>query len=744
MSFNGDFLFKHHERLLQLLKSWSAVPSLKTTKPLHALAITLGPYTCQPIFVYNNIISQYAFLRHLSAARKVFDIMTERNPVSFNSMISAYGKCGDVWGAWDLFSMMRGCGFSPTPFALAGLLSCQALDLCGGSQLQALVVKNGLFDADAFVGTALLGLYARSGCVSEAVQAFEDMPRKSLVTWNSIISLYAHYGLVEDCMLSFRELLRLEASLSDCSFVGVLSGLEGELDSEFGEQIHGLVIKSGFDYEVTVVNSLINMYVKCVRLCLAEKVFQGMHIKDVVSWNTIIGALERDGSPLKALDFFFQMSMDGVMPNQTTLVIIIASCSSLQMPMLGAYIHAKTIKKGFESDVFVGSALVDFYAKCDKLVDSHQCFDGIYEKNVVSWNALILGYASKFCTTCSFLLLDMLQLGYRPNEFTFSAILKSSVTIELQQLHCFIIRMGYEHNVYVLSSLMTSYAKNGLLSDALPFVTDCERPLAIVPSNIVAGIYNRVGQYQETLKLLSVLEEPDVVSWNIMIAASAHSGDYKEVFELFRHMQMTQIYPDNYTFVSLLSVSSKLSNLALGSSVHGLIIKTDFSLCDTFVCNVLVNMYGECGCIKSSVKIFDGMADRNLITWTSLISALGVNGYSHEALENFQEMEFLGFKPDGVAFIAILTVCRHAGLVKEGMELFRRMKCDYGLEPKMDHYHCMVDLLARHGKLKEAEQIIAGMAFPPDALIWRSFLEGCKRHITTEGLSTGHGVVKAV
>ncbi|WRX31110.1 Pentatricopeptide repeat - like 10, partial [Theobroma cacao] len=625
MSFNVDFLFKHHERLLQLLKSWSAVPSLKTTKPLHALAITLGPYTCQPIFVYNNIISQYAFLRHLSAARKVFDIMTERNPVSFNSMISAYGKCGDVWGAWDLFSMMRGCGFSPTPFALAGLLSCQALDLCGGSQLQALVVKNGLFDADAFVGTALLGLYARSGCVSEAVQAFEDMPRKSLVTWNSIISLYAHYGLVEDCMLSFRELLRLEASLSDCSFVGVLSGLEGELDSEFGEQIHGLVIKSGIDYEVTVVNSLINMYVKCVRLCLAEKVFQGMHIKDVVSWNTIIGALERDGSPPKALDFFFQMSMDGVMPNQTTLVIIIASCSSLQIPMLGAYIHAKTIKKGFESDVFV----------------------------------------------------------------------------------------------------------------------DCERPLAIVPSNIVAGIYNRVGQYQETLKLLSVLEEPDVVSWNIMIAASAHSGDYKEVFELFRHMQMTQIYPDNYTFVSLLSVSSKLSNLALGSSVHGLIIKTDFSLCDTFVCNVLVNMYGECGCIKSSVKIFDGMADRNLITWTSLISALGVNGYSHEALENFQEMEFLGFKPDGVAFIAILTVCRHAGLVKEGMELFRRMKCDYGLEPKMDHYHCMVDLLARHGKLKEAEQIIAGMAFPPDALIWRSFLEGCKRHITTEGLSTGHGVVKA-
>ncbi|OMO89137.1 hypothetical protein CCACVL1_08004 [Corchorus capsularis] len=670
--------------------------------------------------------------------------MADRNIVSFNSMISAYSKCVDVWGGWDVFSVMRGYGFLPTSFSLAGLLSCQALDICGGGQLQSLAIKNGLFYADAFVGTALLGLYGRLGRVSEAVQAFEDMPKKSLVTWNSMISLYAYHGLVKDCMVSFRELLRLEASLSDCSFVGVLSGLAGELDLEFGQQIHGLVIKSGFEHEVMVANSLVNMYVNCVHICMAEKFFEGMHITDVVSWNTFIGALEKDGSPLKALDFFFQMSRDGVKPNQTTLVIIIASCSSLQIPILGEYIHAKAIKKGFDSDVFIGSALVDFYAKCDKLVESHQCFDGIYEKNVVSWNALIMGYASKSSTTCASLLLDMMKLGYRPNEFTFSAILKSSDAVELQQLHSLIIRMGYEHNLHVMSSLMTSFAKNGLLPDALAFVKDCDRPLAIVPSNIAAGIYNRVGQYNETLKLLSVLEEPDIVTWNILIAACARNGDYKEVFELLRRMLMTRIYPDNYTFVGLLSVCSTVSNLDLGSSIHGLIIKTDINLCDTFVCNVLIDMYGKCGCIKSSVKIFDEMTDRNLITWTSLISALGVNGYSHEALERFRQMEFLGFKPDSVAFISIFTVCKHAGLVKEGMEFFRRMKSDYGIEPKMDHYHCMVDLLARNGKLKEAEQLIASMAFPPDALIWRIFLEGSKRSRTVQDLSNIHRVVESV
>ncbi|KAK8506709.1 hypothetical protein V6N13_065839 [Hibiscus sabdariffa] len=724
-----DFI-KTEQRLLQLLKSASAFPSLRTTQPLHALATTFGPYAFQPIFLLNNIISQYASLGHLPAARTVFDNMTHRNTVSFSTIITAYGKSGDLRAAFNLFSSMRDYGFSPTPHVLAGLLSSQALDLCGGVQLQALAVKNGLFCSDSFVGTALLGLYGKYGRVSEALEAFDHMPRKSLVTWNSIISLCAHHGLVRDCMFLFRELRRVEAYLSDCSFVCVLSGLKGKLDLKFEEQIHGLVIKCGFYYEVAIGNSLMNAYAKCAQICLAERIFEGMRNTDVVSWNTIIGALEKDHNPLKALDFFFQMSRVGMTPNQTTFVIIIACCSDLRIPVLGDSIHAQTIKKGFQSDVFVGSALVDFYAKCNKLQDSHRSFDGIDEKNVVSWNALISGYASNFSSTAASLLLDMLQQGYRPNEFTFSAILKSSVTTELMQLHCLAIRMGYEDNIYVLSSLMTSYAENGFLSDALAFITDLERPLSTVPSNIAAGICCRIGKYHETIKLLSVLDDPDIVSWNILIAACARNGYNKEVFELFKQMQMAPIYPDNYTFVSLLSVCGKLSNLALGSSVHGLIIKTDFSPCDTFVCNLLIDMYGKCGCIKSSVKIFDGMVDRNLITWTSLISALGVHGYCYEALEKFREMEFQGFKPDGVTLIAIITVCRHAGLVEKGMEFFRRMKSDYGLEPKMDHYYCVIDLLATYGKLKEAEQIIASMPFPPDALIWRNFLEGLKRHRT--------------
>ncbi|KAL5570994.1 hypothetical protein UlMin_020591 [Ulmus minor] len=710
-SIHGDPL-KDHKRLLQLLHTCSRLPSLKATQILHALAITVGSFANQFVFVSNNIISMYASLGEVSTAHKVFEKMPQRNVVSYNTVIGAYSRCGYMGEAWKLFSEMRGCGFEPTQFTFGGLLSCGELDACNGGQLQAMVVKNGLFCGDAFVGTALVGLYGRQGWLDEAVCVFEDMSCKSLVTWNSMISLLGNHGFV---------------ALSEFSVLGALSGFSREEDLRFGEQIHSLIMKFGFDYEVTVVNSIIKMYIQCGGIYLAEKLFEEKPIRDVVTWNTIIGAAAKSDRPERGFQHFLKMSIVGVLPNTVTYVSLINSCTSLEIPFYGDLVHAKIIRNGFGYDVTVGSALVNFYAKCDNLEGAHRLFEEINGRNVVSWNALISGYSKKSSSTSICLLQEMLQRGYQPNEFSFSAVLKSSLALELLQIHCLIVRMGYQDNAFVLSSLITSYAKNGLISDSLVLVTSSDSPLLTVPFNITAGIYSRTGQYDKTLKLLSALQEPDTVSWNILIAACARNNYYEKVFELFKQMLMFEICPDNYTFVSLLSVCATSCNHALGSSVHGLIIKMDFSSCDTFLCNVLIDMYGKCGSTESSIEIFDKMTCRNIITWTALISALGLNGYANEALDRFREMEKMGFKPDGVALNAVLTACRHGGLVREGMELFRRMKKSYGVEPEMHHYHNVVDLLAKCGLVFEAEKIIAGMPFPPNALIWRSFLEGSRR-----------------
>lgn len=722
--------FRQQQRLLLLLQACKKAPTLKETEPLHALTITMAAYSAQPIFLYNNLIYLYVLQGGLSTARKLFDDMTQRNVVSYNTIIGGYSRDGNAEEAWNLFSDMRRYAFEPTQHTFAGMLSCASLKLSQGFQLQALMVKSGLFQTDPYAGTALLSLFGRNGCIDELLCAFEEMPQKNLVIWNTVISLFGNYGFAEDAMFLFRELLRTGAGLSGCSFVGVLSGFESEQELELGEQVHDLLIKCGFECEVVVINSLINMYVNCSGICLGEKMFETGCIRDVVSWNTMIGALAKSERPSQALELFLKMPVHEVLPNETTFVSVINSCSSLQILGFGEFIHAKVVKNKSESNVFVGSALVDFYAKCKRFESAHRCFEEIDGKNLVCWNALILGYSNK-CFSSMSLLKRMLQLGYRPNEFSFSAALKPSLVFELQQLHCLIMRMGYQQNEFVSSALISSYGKNGIISDALIFDAASNKPL-LVPCNTIAGVYNKIGEYHKTQDLFSLLEEPDIVSWNILIAACSRNGDYKEVFELFKQMQMAQICPDNYTLVSLLSVCTKLCNLTLGSSVHGLIIKIDFKSCDTFVCNVLIDMYGKCGCIESSLKIFNKMIDRNIFTWTALISALGVNGYANEALELFREMESLGFKPDGIAFIAVFSACRHGGLVKEGMELFWQMKKSYGIEPSIYHYHCVVDLLARYGHLKGAEEIISNMPFPPNALIWRSFLEGCKRWKTAE------------
>ncbi|KAJ4847674.1 hypothetical protein Tsubulata_038079 [Turnera subulata] len=630
MSIHGDFL-KH--RLLQLVQSCTRLRSLHTTKPLHALTITLGSNPDdQSTFVHNNIISLYASLEQPHLAYEVFDKMLQRNKVSYNTILGCFSRCGYLEEAWGTFVEMRNRGITPNNFTLSGLLSCATMSVTRGIQLQALAVKNGLFSADAFVGTSLLGLFGRSGWLDEAYRVFEDMPWKNLVTWNSMISLLGHHGFVEDCVFLFRELARRGEKLSEFTFEGVFSGLESEQDLEIGELIHGPVIKMGFDNYDFVVNSLLNMYVRCASMSHAEKMFEEARRRDVVTWNTIIGAYAKTENPGKALELFMKMHEDGLMPNQTTFVGVINSSSS---------------------------------------------------------------------------------------------------ALELKQLHSQTIRMGYENNEYVLSSLIAAYGRNGLIYDALAFASTFEAPLPTVPSNCIAWIYNRSGQYFETLKLLSELEEPDTVSWNIVIAACARDGHFREAAELFKQMHTDQVHPDNYTYVSILTVCSELCNLALGSSIHALLIKTNFGRCDAFVCNLLIDMYGKCGSVESSVKLFDSMAERNLITWTALISALGINGRSHEALLRFKEMESLGFGPDKVTFIAVLTACRHGALVKEGIELFAKMH-SYGIEPELDHYHCLVDLLAKNGHLEEAEKVISSMPFPPNALIWRSFLKGCRRHRNAE------------
>uniref|UniRef100_A0A453FJ45 Pentacotripeptide-repeat region of PRORP domain-containing protein n=1 Tax=Aegilops tauschii subsp. strangulata TaxID=200361 RepID=A0A453FJ45_AEGTS len=243
-----------------------------------------------------------------------------------------------------------------------------------------------------------------------------------------------------------------------------------------------------------------------------------------------------------------------------------------------------------------------------------------------------------------------------------------------------------------------------------------------------AGAYNRAHMYQETKELLLHQQTSDNISWSILITACARNGDYAEAFGLFRQMRILGHHFDNYVAVSLLSICTKVNSLVLGRLVHGVIIKTSYGCSDTRTNNMLLDMYAKCGRIEDCLKAFEEMEDRNVISWTAVISGLALNGFSRKALAWFKAMEEAAVKPDKVAILAVLSACRHGGLVQEGMEIFKRMEAEYSTEAGMEHYICVVDMLCKCGHLKQADSVIRGMPFRPSTIIWRTFLQGCNTY----------------
>ncbi|XP_020585296.1 pentatricopeptide repeat-containing protein At3g58590 [Phalaenopsis equestris] len=706
----------------------SSSPSPEAIKSLHALSITYGP--AAPISVHHSLITAYAIEDDIVSARRVFDQMLQRNSVSYNSIISALCRSGEADKALAMLSRMRAGGFSPSRFTFAPILSSSSshLQLSQAIQLHTLILKSGLLHPDFLSTTALLNVLGRNGKLDSAVKLFNEMPEPTVLTWNCIIIAFSRQGLDLDSMCWFRELMRAGIGLTDCSFLSILKAFRSHKSSELAEQIHGLTIKTFFGSSMLVSNALLNAYCNCFPLIVVDNFFSLLPAKDLITWNTFITAKANSDRPDRIMELFFSLSSEGFSPNEITFTGMLCAFTKTGSGKHGELIHAKSIKHNLNSGAYVGTSLVEFYAKHHRLDDAFMAFTDISDKNVVSWNALISGYTNEDpFASCLLLVKEMLATELRPNESTFSSALKSASVSDLAQIHSFIIRAGYENDDYVSSSVISSYASHGHFSDALACAASLT-PFHVASLNTIACIYNRRNQFEEAKDLILQQKFPDNISCNILLTSHAYNRNYSEAFQFFRKKQASGFVIDNYTVVSLVTICSRISAIDLGRSLHGLIFKVDAGSGEVFVQNVLLDMYAKCGCLESSVAVFDEMLDRNLVSWTALVSGLGLHGRTIEALEKFRLMEEEGFVPDSVAFISILSACRHGGFVEEGMTIFNRMRWVYEVEPEMDHYVGVVDLLCSFGRIKEAEVVISGMPLKPNEIIWRVFLHGCKKY----------------
>lgn len=336
-----------------------------------------------------------------------------------------------------------------------------------------------------------------------------------------------------------------------------------------------------------------------------------------------------------------------------------------------------------------------------------------------------------------------------PNRFTFPSVLKASARIgEVRlgkQVHGMVVKLGLEGDEFVVSNLLRMYINGGLVSDSnLLFnrmmnrddeedLNERRREGNVVLWNVMIDGHVRLGDLRTARQLFDKMPQRSVVSWNGMIAGYAQHGWLKEAVELFRKMMDNdaKVRPNYVTLVSVLPAISGLGTLELGKWVHLYAEKRKIAI-DDILGSALVDMYAKCGCIQNALQVFESLPKRNVITWNAIIGGLAIHGYATEAVDYLSRMERHGIKPSDVTFINILTACSHAKMVSEGKRLFDYMVRVLGLNPRIEHYGCMVDLLGRSGLLNEAEELILSMPMEPDDVVWKALLGACKMHGSIE------------
>ncbi|KAL5704806.1 Pentatricopeptide repeat-containing protein [Ranunculus cassubicifolius] len=409
---------------------------------------------------------------------------------------------------------------------------------------------------------------------------------------------------------------------------------------------------------------------------------------------------QKSASGLHILDLIDQGALD---PDPRIYNTLFRKCTQWKMLKEGKVVHEHFQKSKFKSDIFMLNTILNMYAKCGSLEDAQRTFDNMPKRDMVSWTALITGYSQNDKAEEALALFpQMVKLGLEPNQFTLSSLLKASGAASSdkigRQLHGFCVKHNFERNVYVGSSLVDMYA--------------------------------RFGRTKEAQSVFDGMVEKNEVCWNALIAGHARKGEGEDALKLFSEMQKEDFKPTHYTYSSVFSACSSIGALEQGKWVHAHMIKSGGKLI-AFVGNTLVDMYGKAGAISEAKKIFDRLEKKDVVSWNSILTGYAQHGLGNQAVEQFKEMQRLGFVPNQITFLSLLTACSHAGLLSEGEHYFKLMK-RYKIQPQVEHYVTVVDLLGRAGHLDRARKFIDEMPIKPDAAVWGALLGACRMHKNTE------------
>ncbi|XP_077231845.1 tetratricopeptide repeat (TPR)-like superfamily protein [Tasmannia lanceolata] len=720
-----------------LLKSCAALSTIELGRALHGSVVKEGYESDKSIT--KALMNLYAKCGALYDSQQLIDEMGMRDPVLWNILMSGFSASKFYLEVTELFYSMHVCEEEPKPnsisIAIVLPVCAQLRALKSGKSIHGYVIKSGL-ESETLVGNALLSMYAKCGSVWEdSYCLFSQIDTKDVISWNAMIAGYIENGLFLEAFRLFCQMLLAGVGPNCATIATILPVCAFLADWYHGKEIHCYVLRFGLETDVSVCNALMTFYSRIGYMKEAEFIFRNMNSRDLVSWNTVIVGYAMNGLLSNALELFHELLSTGLKPDSITLISLLPVCAQLHNLQEGKKIH-EYVLGNFRlcKDTAVGNALVSFYAKCGKLEDASRTFEMIRKRDLISWNTMIAAYAEsgqggKLVES----LCDMNNQGIRPDSVTILNVLRvcSFFGVKgVKEAHGYSIRAGLISELTVGNAMIDTYAKCGRLDYALRTFENLPGKNMITGNAMISG-YMKHGCEEGAEMIFNQMGERDLTTWNLMVQVYSQSNYIDRALSLFCKLQYQEgMRPDAVSIMSVLPVCAHLASLHLLRQCHGYSIRACFD--DVCLEGAMLDVYSKCGSINEAYKLFRTSPRKDLVMFTAMIGGYAMNGMGKEALEVFSKMLELEMKPDHVIMMAILSACSHAGLVDEGWAHFNSMEEIHGIKPTMEHYSCMVDLLARAGRLKDAFSFITNMPFEANANVWGTLLGACKKHHEVE------------
>ncbi|KAL5991591.1 hypothetical protein ACLOJK_012500 [Asimina triloba] len=658
----------------------------------------------------NSLVDMYAKCESLEEAESVFGEMTERDVVTWTSLLAGYVQTGYHLEALDFFREMLTSEVKLSSATLASILpvfsDLGSFDLA--RQIHGLIVGSG-YELDKFVASALIDMYASCGSLGYSRLLFDRVKERDIVCWNAMIKGYAHAKLFDetiellfqmhadrispnkttwDCIISqyiqsrsLQDFLFLVNRLENAGIkltplsISALVQLGKSVDCiEHLRELHRYIYRLGCISDNAVASFLIDMYSKFGEVEIAREIFYCVSVKQLDTWNSMIACYARNGWANKAIELFDSMHTVGIEPN------------------------------------------------------------------VSSWNAVIAGFVEVGDFDAALdMFSEMKWSDQKPDYASFDAILPVVGSLNCpilgKQLHNMLLRNGCEMNRFICTAFVNMYGNCGNIPYAIKLFQSMAHKDVVSWNAVISGLAKN-GFLDEASKTLHDMQKSgvktNIITWTSLISGYAQNGQVDKSLKHFQQLQDDGLKPNAVTIASILPACAQSAALSHGRAIHGYITRSELGNKDLFVSNSLIDMFIKCGHMKYAEQVFRRLPVRDIVSWNTMIQGNAIHGKAEAALDIFNQMLVEGISPDNVTLIGILSACSHAGLVDEGWRHFNAMPTRYGIIPSGKHYACMVDLLGRSGRFNDVQNFIIQMPLQPTASLWGALLAACRAHGNVE------------